>query len=71
MLALDPKVVTGRSVVDTDVGLVSAKPRFAIVIAVYETSMVALPMYTSNGNGLVGKSSVYKRTALNVVDPSS
>lgn len=47
------------SVCESSVGDVISKYRYMIVIAVYKTHFLALPMYSHNRNGLAGKEDYY------------
>lgn len=51
------------------VGYICPKIRYAVVIAVYATRMIALPIYSSYSKGVTNKDDDYKLTAMSIYNP--
>lgn len=50
-----------------NIGNICPKIRYAIVVAVYSTRMIALPIFSAGGHGTTHKPAAYKLTAMSVL----
>ncbi|KAK5091656.1 hypothetical protein LTR05_001841 [Lithohypha guttulata] len=69
--ALDPNQKNwNKHRVKTDIGPICPKPRYAVIVKIYKTRMIVLPVYSCDGNGITKKSVEYQATAISIWNPA-
>ena len=51
------------------VGYICPKSRYAVIVAIYPTRMIVLPMYSCHQNGIKYKNADYQLTAMSIMSP--
>lgn len=69
--SLDPNAKEGPQVIKTPDLNISKKRRFAVVVKIYRSRMIVLPVYSCQGNGLDRKPDDYKLTAVSIWNPGN
>ncbi|KAK5069497.1 hypothetical protein LTR64_008178 [Lithohypha guttulata] len=68
--ALDPNQTGWNKYrVKTEIGPICPKPRYAVIVKIYKTRMIVLPIYSCDKKGISNKSVQYKATAFSVWNP--
>ena len=55
-----------RRIPSKTVGFICPKQRFAVIVAIYETRLIVLPVYSCSGRGVSNKSDAYKCMAMSI-----
>lgn len=69
--SLDPNPQVGPQLIKADDIYISKKRRFAVVVKIYKSRMIVLPVYSCSGNGLDRKPDEYKLTAVSIWNPKN